>query len=575
MTGEDDETIAEYCPNSFQWVHEIRVNEEMRQLAGNCGSDYVPTIDADTRSYNWNGLRWSLFQRYSNKQYQFYAGVDDTSHLQTDWKQQFRIKFDFESVSFKGDFEINEIFCVLGGRTNRQDIGKSHGLDLQTLIKEVDEMRAKGEQEQEQKQAQEQNGQPGEDNVIMLKVTVTEVFKPREIYTLNWNSKSKTGMLGLRNLGATCYLNALLQMLYHMNTFRTAVYRIPHDGEKLESSITLALQDVFRNLQAAPVVAIGNDTCVTTKHLAKAFGWTSNETFLQQDATELLKFLIDRLEQKMGPDAIKILFEGSTKNFIRCVNVPVESSHEEAFQDIQLDVEGCDNIYQSINKFVAVERLDGENQYDAGDVHGKQDAEKGTEFTKFPHILTVHLKRFAFNSYSMNYSKIHTKFAFPERLHMDKFLTKKGLPDQPTDDEPTQPSIYRLHSILIHRGDVGSGHYYSFVKPSPVMRENLVTKHIPSDTEELPAPSTPPRDALPGAEDSSTNATDPYGSGWYRFDDERVYAVEKAEAVDYNYGQGILNHSAASAYMLMYIRESMIETVRNHVSVRFPAPLLN
>ena len=41
--------------------------------------------------------------------------------------------------------------------------------------------------------------------------------------------------------------------------------------------------------------------------------------------------------------------------------------------------------------------LDGENQYDAGPEFGKQDAEKGVIFRKFPPVLTVHLKRFDFD----------------------------------------------------------------------------------------------------------------------------------------------------------------------------------
>ena len=38
-------------------------------------------------------------------------------------------------------------------------------------------------------------------------------------------------------------------MLYHINGFREAVYKLPHEGENFESSTTLALQSVFRNLQ--------------------------------------------------------------------------------------------------------------------------------------------------------------------------------------------------------------------------------------------------------------------------------------------------------------------------------------
>jgi ubiquitin carboxyl-terminal hydrolase 7 len=64
---------------------------------------------------------------------------------------------------------------------------------------------------------------------------------------------------------------------------------------------------------------------------------------------------------------------------------------------IQLDVKGCSDIYESLRKYTGKEMLDGENQYDAGPALGKQDAEKGVIFSKFPPVLTVHLKRFDFD----------------------------------------------------------------------------------------------------------------------------------------------------------------------------------
>lgn len=524
--ADPSEEIPEYAPEAFSWVHEINARKVVEDKGEN----------------EWGGLSWQFFEVRDGGFYKFYAGVESTSSMPSTWDCKFNVDFEFLDTLVLRPEPLNCDFQMRGGMTTRQDRGFDNRITLVQIENEVKARRNDPTYIQTY----------GDESIIKVKITVKRAFRTRNI-PFGWNSREKTGMLGLRNLGATCYLNALLQMLYHMNAFRTAVYRIPVEGEILESSITLALQDVFRNLQVAPAVAIGAETCVTTKHLTKAFGWTTSENFLQQDATELLKFLIDRLELKMGPDAIKILFEGSTKNFIRCVNVQMESSHEEAFQDIQLDVEGCDNIYESMRKFVAVERLDGENQYDAGEEHGKQDAEKGTAFTKFPHILTIHLKRFAFNPHTMSYSKIHTRFAFPEILDMEKFLTR-------SPDSNPEPSIYRLHSILIHRGDVGSGHYYSYVKPSP-LESAAACGDPPAEPD-----AQPPLPRMVVSENVS-------GSGWYRFDDERVYDVEKAEAVDYHYGRGELNQTAASAYMLMYIRESMMDTVR--CSLGLPATKLD
>ena len=39
--------------------------------------------------------------------------------------------------------------------------------------------------------------------------------------------------------------------------------------------------------------------------------------------------------------------------------------------DLQLDVKGCKDVYQSFDKYCEIERLDGQNQYKADD-HGMQ-----------------------------------------------------------------------------------------------------------------------------------------------------------------------------------------------------------
>lgn len=47
---------------------------------------------------------------------------------------------------------------------------------------------------------------------------------------------------------------------------------------------------------------------------------------------------------------INELFEGHTSNYLECVNVDYKSSRRESFMDLQLDVKGCANIYDSFDK---------------------------------------------------------------------------------------------------------------------------------------------------------------------------------------------------------------------------------
>lgn len=62
---------------------------------------------------------------------------------------------------------------------------------------------------------------------------------------------------------------------------------------------------------------------------------------------------------------INEVFEGHTHNFIECVDVEYKSTRRESFMDLQLDVKGCANIYDSFDKYTAVEMMTGENQYKA------------------------------------------------------------------------------------------------------------------------------------------------------------------------------------------------------------------
>ena len=71
-----------------------------------------------------------------------------------------------------------------------------------------------------------------------------------------YDSKKETGFVGLKNQGATCYMNSLLQFLYNINFFRQAVYHMPTSEEDDPlKSIPLALQSLFYKVRARAVAA--------------------------------------------------------------------------------------------------------------------------------------------------------------------------------------------------------------------------------------------------------------------------------------------------------------------------------
>ncbi|KAI7062406.1 cysteine proteinase, partial [Hortaea werneckii] len=272
---------------------------------------------------------------------------------------------------------------------------------------------------------------------------------------INYDSKKETGMVGLRNQGATCYLNSLLQSLFLTGAFRKAVYQIPTATEKDRevSQSAYALQRLFYRLQT-------DQTAVSTQELTHSFGWESRQIFEQQDVQELSRILMDKLEARMrgteAEDALPKMFVGKMKTYLRCINVDYESSRTEDFWDLQLNVSGCKSLHDSFKNYIEVETLEGDNKY-AAEGYGLQDAKKGVIFESFPSILHLQLKRFEYDFQRDAMMKVNDRYEFPEVFDASPYLDD--------DADKSEPYIYHLHGVLVHSGDLNAGHYYAFLKP--------------------------------------------------------------------------------------------------------------
>ncbi|KAJ2612663.1 ubiquitin-specific protease ubp15 [Coemansia sp. RSA 1365] len=348
----------------------------------------------------------------------------------------------------------------------------------------------------------------------------------------NYSSRKQTGYVGMRNQGATCYMNSLLQSLYFTNEFRNAVYQIPTENDDPKKSVALALQRVFYNLQVS-------EETVDTTELTKSFGWDTVESFMQHDVQEFNRVLQDNLETKMkgteADGAVARLFEGKMKSYIRCVNVDYESSRVENYYDISLNVKGCATLRDSFANYCEVETLEGENKYQA-EGYGLQDARKGVIFESFPPVLQLQLKRFEYDFMRDAMVKINDRHEFPPTIDLQEFLSD--------DADRSMSWKYVLHGVLVHSGDLHSGHYFGLLRPT--------------------------------TEDK-----------WFRFDDDRVVPVTRDEVFEEYYGgefpqppgqPGMRARPSSkrytNAYMLVYIREALRDRVLNAGDAPIPEHLL-
>ena len=340
-----------------------------------------------------------------------------------------------------------------------------------------------------------------------------------------YDSKKETGMVGLKNQGATCYLNSLLQSLYFTNAFRKAVYQIPTESEAVKTNSAWTLQRLFYNLQK-------HKFAVPTSELTGSFGWDSRQIFEQQDVQELSRILMDKLEERMkgtsAENALAQLFVGKSKTYISCINVDFESSRIEDFWDIQLNVRGNKNLHESFMDYIQVETLEGDNKYDAGEPYKLQDAKKGVIFESFPPVLHLQLKRFEYDINRDAMMKVNDRHEFPLEFDAAQYLSD--------DADRSESWIYQLHGVLVHSGDFNAGHYYAFLKPQ--------------------------KDGF-----------------FYKFDDDRVTRATMKETLEENFGgeyatlangglgqrqpymRGYSTKRSMNAYMLVYIRKTRLDQV--------------
>ncbi|XP_054830462.1 ubiquitin carboxyl-terminal hydrolase 35 [Eublepharis macularius] len=165
-------------------------------------------------------------------------------------------------------------------------------------------------------------------------------------------SKSETGKIGLINLGNTCYMNSILQALFMASDFRRSVLNL---AENNSQPLMAKLQWLFAFLEHSQRPAISPENFF----LASWPPWFTRGA--QQDCSEYLKYLLDRLHEEertgrriyqklkestwisqaeqrhsVNKTLVEKMFGGKIMTKIRCLKCLKVSSREEAFTDLSL-----------------------------------------------------------------------------------------------------------------------------------------------------------------------------------------------------------------------------------------------
>ncbi|XP_041478412.1 ubiquitin carboxyl-terminal hydrolase 40-like [Lytechinus variegatus] len=274
--------------------------------------------------------------------------------------------------------------------------------------------------------------------------------------------RGSTGLAGIANQGATCYLNSLLQTLLFTPEFRESLFALGQDelgniadrekpGSKVRV-IPIHLQRLFARL------LLLNQGSASTEELTDSFGWTNNEELQQHDVQELNRILFCAIEDSLvgtsGELLISRLYRGSIVNQITCEECNRISERPEDFVDLTLAVGGYVGVMDTLRScYVDEERMEGSNQYRCDRCKKLVNARKGARIRSLPPILTISLLRFSYDFVKLERYKETGHYTFPLELDMAPYC------EQATDE-----ALYELYSVVLHSGSTHGGHYHAYIR---------------------------------------------------------------------------------------------------------------
>lgn len=313
--------------------------------------------------------------------------------------------------------------------------------------------------------------------------------------------KREKRVVGLRNLGNTCFMNAVLQSLSNIEEFCLYFKKLPSlEGIKAHNKMYQSRS--FKELKDAIMAEELRKILINLTDQGAKGAISPESLFLviwkvvpryrgyqQQDAHEFLRYMLDRLHTELLhllPDLtlkdfshknktsiVTSVFGGTLQSEVRCLNCGTESKKHDPFLDLSLDIpEKCItlrkskdsteetppcNILDCLTSFIEVEELAETDLYYCSNCKSKQRSTKRFWIRRLPNVLCLHLKRFRWNNYFR--TKVDTHISFPvTALDMSQFV----LSDLP-DTRSTGTHLYDLAAVIVHHGGgTGCGHYTAF-----------------------------------------------------------------------------------------------------------------
>ena len=337
---------------------------------------------------------------------------------------------------------------------------------------------------------------------IKSSLTLTQL-QPQKLTESKLEKYKKKGISGLANLGDTCFINALLQIISHTYELNEL---LDSDGYKsklnkcVESEL-LSSWDELRLLMWSENCTISPGGFIhAIRKISKIKKNNMFSTISQNDMPEFLTFLFDifhtalkrkvtmtidgnpkNKRDKMAKMCYEMMQKEYTENYSEILNmfygihvstltsVSVAKSNDEylsirpePFMVISLPIPSEAPLKQDHISLMDCfdlncesELMEGDNAWFNESLGKKQNVYKRLVYWSLPEIMVIDIKRFEYNYKTDSFVKNQSNIKIPiENVSFSKYV----------EGYNKDSYVYDLYGICNHHGDENFGHYTSTIK---------------------------------------------------------------------------------------------------------------